>query len=203
MVLPQYISDLGISRKYSKGSHVFIKGEEAVGFFYVVSGAIRIYRLDAEGRELEVARMGCGDFLAEVTLFAADMYPVNAEVMKDSSLLFFDKDRMTAALRTNPDVAEFMLKLLAQKCITLNERLDTLNFKNPQQRLVAYLVGSCSKDLGCKIKLDIKKVDLARHIGITPESLSRIFRHLQDENLISVDGKIINVLNCPDLKKLL
>jgi CRP/FNR family transcriptional regulator len=195
------ISELGKTVNYSKGQYIFHQNDRSQGFYQVLKGRVRLYRLGSEAKEVEISLASCEDYLAEVTLFAADKYPVSAQAIDDCELLFFEKESFLQQLESQPEYCKFMLELLAKKCITLNERLDTLNIQSPRQRLIRNLISSCSGDGRCEIQLSMKKVDLARHIGVTPEALSRNIKALQDDGLIKVDGNLVRVINCSELKR--
>ncbi len=201
MELLEDLKKIGNLKLYTKNSSLFLMGDEAVGFFYILEGAVRLYRYAENGREVEVARLKNGDFLGEVILFAAEKYPVTAEALADTEVLFFKRSVFLQALQSNFALTEFMLKLLAQKCLTLNDRLETLNTLSVRQRLLKFVVSKCSRDGQCLIDIGMKKTELAKTLGITPEALSRNIKQLVDEKLIKINGPKIKVLDCDSLKK--
>jgi len=201
MDLQENILKSGKELSFGKGEYLFHQNDQARGFYYILSGKVRIYRLGSDAKEVEVSLATCGDYLGEVILFSAEKFPVNALVLEDSQVVFFEKEEFLKIIDSDHQTARFMLKLLASKCLSLNERLETLNIRSPRQRLIKTLISRCSGDSKCEIKLDMKKVDLARHIGITPEALSRNIKQLQDDGLLRVDGKTVQIINCSRLKQ--
>ncbi len=202
-MLNENIKKIGKQKSFTKHEHLFHQKELAQYFYYIIKGRVRVYRLGAEAKELEVNLIEAGGFLGEIILFTTDKYPANAQAMEDTEVLYFNKKVFLEALRADHTIAEFMLELLAKKCIMLNKRLESLNIKTPRQRLIEKLLHKCPGDHSCLIELDMKKVELARHIGITPEALSRNLKQLQEEKLIKLEGKKIRLLDCINLKKLL
>ena len=59
------ITDIGQRQKYSKGEWLFSVDDKAEGFFYLFKGEIRVYKMDEQGREIEIVRLGPGEFLGE------------------------------------------------------------------------------------------------------------------------------------------
>ena len=44
--LPEEISSLGMRKKFAKKQYLFMPGQEASGFFYLISGEIRVFKMD-------------------------------------------------------------------------------------------------------------------------------------------------------------
>lgn len=194
------IKHIGLPKIYTKNDILFNAGDEATGFFLVQTGEIRVYKMDEEGREVEVVRLLPGDFFGEAIVFASSRFPAFAQAVKDSRVLYFEKESFLQSMEKDPALARFFMVLLAKKCLILNERIEALGLRTVRQRLVQYLLSSCSGSQKCLIELKIKKTDLARILGTVSETLSRNLKFLQDEGLIEVRGKHICVLDCMKLR---
>lgn len=199
--LPEDISSLGIRKKIAKKQYLFMPGEEAAGFFYLISGEIRVFKMDRQAKEVEVVRIKPGDFFGEAAAFTSSRYPAYAEAVADSEVIYFDKQKFFQRLDKNPAVARFFIKLLAEKCLILNERIESLGLKTVRQRLAQYLLSRCSGQLDCLVEISVKKADLARLLGTVPETLSRTLKAFQQEGLIEVRGRKIKIKNCPRLRQ--
>ncbi len=88
------IKDIGRLKKYRKDELLFSAQQKANGLYYVQSGEIRVFKMDEQGREVEVVRLEPGDFLGEAILFVSSVFPFFAQAVKDSQVLFFDKNRI-------------------------------------------------------------------------------------------------------------
>jgi CRP/FNR family transcriptional regulator len=156
--------------------------------------------MDEQGRELEVVRLEPGDFLGEAILFVSSVFPFFAQAVKDSQVLFFDKNRIFKKIDEEPSIAKFFLNLLAKKCFILNRRIETLGLQTVRQRLIQYLLLNCSDEQECTVKLKTKKVELAKILGTISETLSRNLKQIQDEGLIEVEGNKIHINDCSKLR---
>lgn len=199
--LPSKIKSLGAPKAFAKGAFLFLAEDAARGFYYVRSGEIRIFKLDAQGRELEVARLSGGDFLGEAIAFVSGRFPFFAQAVEDSGVLYFDRDAVFRALASDPAAARFFIELLARKCVTLSERVESLGLRTVRQRLIQYLLAHCRGSARCDFELPIKKGELARLLGTINETLSRNLKQLQEEGLIEVRGKTIRILACAKLRE--
>ena len=195
------IESIGVSKSFYKGEMLFYSQDKAKGLYYVQAGIIRIFRMDEQGKEVEVVRLEKGDYLGEAILFVSSVFPFFAQAAEDSQLLFVSKESLFRSLETNPDLSKFFLKLLAKKCVILNKRIDILGFKTVRQRLIHYLITGCKGKTECRIDLPVKKIELAQLLGTISETLSRNLKQLQAEKLIEVKGKRIIIKNCPKLRE--
>jgi CRP/FNR family transcriptional regulator len=200
--LDEKIAALGTKKSYKKSRFLFLAGEDARGFYYVVSGEVRIFRMDDSGREVEIVRLRPGEFFGEAIAFASGKFPAFARAAGDTEVLFFERPKVLRSIQADPAVAEFFLVLLAKKCILLNERIETLSLRTVRQRLAQYLLAQCgSAERSCVVGLNIKKYDLAKQLGTISETLSRTFRKMEREGLIEVSGRSIRVLDSDKLKQ--
>jgi CRP/FNR family transcriptional regulator len=199
--LDKKIAALGTKRSYRKESFLFLAEEDARGFYYVTSGEVRIFRMDDSGREVEIVRLRPGDFFGEAIAILAGKFPAFARAARDTEVLFFERRAVLKSIQADTAVAEFFLVLLANKCILLNERIETLNLRTVRQRLDQYLLAHCAAEHSCDINLIIKKSELAKYLGTISETLSRTFRRMERDGLIEVRGRCIRVLDCAKLRQ--
>jgi CRP/FNR family transcriptional regulator, dissimilatory nitrate respiration regulator len=199
--LDKKIAALGVKRSYKKDAFLFLAEEDARGFFYVLRGEVRIFRMGDSGREIEIVRLRLGDFFGEAVAIVSGKFPAFARAAKDTEVLYFERPAVLRSIQSDPAVAEFFLVLLANKCILLNERIETLNLRTVRQRLAQYLIAHCAAERSCTIDLTIKKSELAEHLGTISETLSRTFQRMERDGLIEVRGKCICVLDCDKLRQ--
>ena len=76
-------------RQVRKKEILFSEGEEARGFYVILSGKVKLYKISPEGKEQILHVVGAPDTFAEAALFLEGSYPAFAEVLSDSQLLFF------------------------------------------------------------------------------------------------------------------
>lgn len=199
--LKQKIRELGRSKAYAKDEFLFHAEDPAEGFFYLQSGQVRVFNMDEQGKELEVVRLSPGDFFGEAIVFVQDRYPSYAQAVKDSQVIYFEKKTFFRNLEKDPAVGKFFLRLLAKKCIILNKRIEALELRTVRQRLIRYLVSSCTGETSCDVTLPMKKAELAKFLGTVSETLSRNLKQLQEEGFIAVGGNTIHIKNISRLKE--
>ncbi len=195
------IKSLGRIRAFGKDEILFNAGDSANGFYYVLYGEVRIFRMDNHGKEVEVVRINPGDFFGEAVVFVSDKFPAFAQAVKDTETLFFSKKTIFQHIDKDPTIARFFISLLAKKCIVLNKRIETLELRTVRQRLAQFILSQYQGQQSDVIVLNMKKIELARFIGTISETLSRNLKLMQEDNLIEVQGRKIRVKDFAKLKQ--
>lgn len=198
--LPEAIRSLGRERRLGKGASLFEADEAAAEFYYLQQGEIRVYKLDDQGREMEVTRLAAGDFVGEAFALVGGRFPFFAQASRDSRVLAFPAAAVERAIVADPEAARFFVRLLARKCVSLSGRVESLGMRTVSQRLAEFLLSRCGGPGGCLVDLPMSKGELAKSLGTVSETLSRSLRQLRDDGLIEVRGPSIRVLDCPGLK---
>ena len=193
-----------VQRKFGAGEMIFSEAEPCAGLYVIESGAIRIFKTSAGGREQVLSIDGPGSSIAEIPVFDGGNYPASAQAVTDSTLLFFSKNDFHALCLQHPDVALKVLRVVGTRLRKLVGIIEELSFTTVRHRLAAMLV-RLAKSEGQRLDgarsfiLPANNNELAAQIGTVRELVSRNLSRLQNEGLIHIDGRTVTV---PDLKKL-
>lgn len=192
-----------LDQKYEKGQSLFSEGGSAKGFYLIVSGKIKIYKLSLEGKEQILHIFGGGEICGEVPVFAGGSYPASADAIEASRVLFFPRMALVELIRSEPAIALNMLAILSQRLRRFTHLIEDLSLKEVPGRLAAYLIYLAERSASAQtLELDITKAQLASLLGTIPETLSRILAKLAQQEIISVEGRIIRVLDRKALESL-
>lgn len=172
---------------------VFREGEAADYFYCVLSGYVRLYRLNREGREADIRICGPGDTFAECLIFGDDTYPFNVQTAENATLARFDIRAVRALAEQAPDVAKAIMGCLSQHLLTTMECVANDRLHTAQQRVAEYLLKHCPVDGGAtSLRLPFQKSLLAGMLGLAPEALSRAFSSLRRVG-VTVRGRIVQI----------
>ena len=81
------IQAISASKRYPKGTVIFSEDEEAKGFFVLISGRVKVFKLSPEGKEQILHIISPGETFAEAALFAGSTYPAFAESLAETRAL--------------------------------------------------------------------------------------------------------------------
>lgn len=130
-----------IERRLAAGQALFNQCDRASGIYEVVSGKVRLTRVDAEGRELLLGIVCAGDTFAEASLFSL-IHGFSAVAMRKAVLRLYPKANLLAAFARNPQAAQAFAALLARQVMDLRTRLERNNLHSARDRVRHYLAGA-------------------------------------------------------------
>jgi len=190
------LEGLIIEREFSKNETIFSEGDEAVGFYVVCRGRVKVFKLSPEGKEQILHIVGPKELLGAVSAFAGNPYPANADTMEKTDAYFFPRREFLALIRKEPSIVMNMMANLAMRLQHFTRVIESLSLKEVPGRLAAYLLYLCRRtDCAEVIEIDVSKTQLAGLLGTIPETISRILKKMSERRIISVSGRKIKLLN--------
>lgn len=190
-------------RNFSKNETIFLEGDQGIGFFVVVEGQVKIFKLAMDGKEHILHIIGPGEPFGEVAVFAGKSFPANAEALVDSRLLFFPRNGFVTLISRNPSLAMKMLAVLSMRLRQFAVQIENLSLKEVPGRLASYLIFLTHEQENVEmVILPISKGQLASLLGTIPETLSRIFAKMAGQGLIEVHGRNISILDLVGLEEI-
>lgn len=201
--LLKLIAEIAVVKTYDKGEEIFGEGDRAFGFYLILEGNVKIYKLSSKGKEVIVHLLGPGDIFAEVVLASVETYPAYAQALTLSKLVFFEKNKFLNLIQRKPELALSMIGLFTIKIKSLLKKIENLTLREARERLLTYLWEFSKEGKRMSFDLEINKAHLALLLGITPETLSRLFQKFKEEGLMEIQQKRITLLNLPRWKALI
>jgi len=190
-------------KEYKKGQLIFAEGDEGIGFYMVIRGRVKVYKVSPDGKEQIMHIFGQGHPFAEVPVFAGSRYPANAEAMESCRLFFFPKKAFVNLIHENPSLAMNMLASMSQRLKQFSQLIESLSLKEVPGRLASYLLYLSDRNGSIDdFELDIAKSQLASLLGTIPETLSRIFSRMTSGELVRINGPQITILDRTGLEDL-
>jgi len=190
-------------KEIKKGELLFSEGQTATAFFVVVSGAVKIYKLSAEGSEQILHIQKPGDLVAEAIIFDFDIYPAFCEALEKTVVIRFSKPEFLTLLRHFPEITFKITCAYSRRLRQLIGKIEELSLHDVKSRLAAYLMKNVKvKDKKFIVAIDFTKKDLASVLGTVPETLSRTLNYYKKEKIIVEDNNEIIIEDINKLKSL-
>ena len=190
------VADVTVEKNYQKGETIFFEGEDAAGFYVVSQGKVKVFKLSPLGKEHILHIFGAGEPIGEVAVFNESPFPASAVALSRSYLLYFTRKDFVELIKENPSLSLNMLGVMSMRLRQFTVQIENLSLKEVPARLAGYLLYASEEQGGVDtITLGISKGQLASLLGTIPETLSRIFAKMSEDDLIQVDGKVITIKN--------
>ena len=184
-----------------KGALLFSPGDSTRGFFAVLTGAVRLYRVSSKGKEISLEIAAAGSTLAEASLFS-DIYHCYAEALKDSTVCLIKKDSFLELIQKDSRFTTTWLHALSRKVIQLHQQIEELSLKTPRARIVSYILLLAEIQKNASVALPVHRKAIATLLGMTHETFYRTAKDLENDGLVSFDGQKIEIINRSLLEEL-
>lgn len=201
------LAAITVRRAFKKGETLFSEGEEATGFYLLVSGSIKLCRMSHDGREKVLHFVQPRETFAEAAFFGDGRYPAEARAIESGEVIYLPKEGFLELMTKNPNFTLNLVVSLSLQLRRFARQIEELSFADVTSRLASFLVRrasekSTSYDGITYVDLGIKKGELAARLGTASETISRTLRKLMNEGIIEVQGNRVLIHQMEKLNKL-
>ena len=198
IALPKHVAKKGI---------LFSEGEEARGFYVILTGRVKLFKISPGGKELILHVVSAPDAFAEASLFLEGKYPAFAQALSDSQLLFFPGREFIQLIERNPRLSINMIVSLSTFLKRLAVLIEELSLKEVSSRIAKYVMDLSTRGVKDgkslrEVELDLSKTQLAMKLGTISETLSRTLSKMKAKRMIDVQKNKIVILNREALEEL-
>ncbi len=184
------LQPIAVRKEYRKGQLIFTEGEPSRGFFIVISGTVKIYRVGPDGRERVFHVVEAGDAFAEAAMFMP-AYPATAEALAaGTTVLLIDKNGFKQLLARDAKLSFKIMGTLVRWLARMRDALTDLTLKEVPARFASYVLS-----LPEPITVPISKTTVAQMLGTTKETFSRLLHRLARAKILTYRGHQIKILN--------
>ena len=163
---------------------LFFEGDPAQYCFKVLSGALRSCRLLPDGRRHVNQFLRPGDFVA---LHSDDAYRSTVEAVNDAKVMRYKRRAVDQLIQQQPRLGKSLRSKLCADLLAAQAQMLLLGRKNALERLASFLLAMCERDGGDdRVELPMTRGDIADHLGLTIETVSRAFSQLKSRGVIQL-----------------
>jgi len=185
----------GIQMVLAKGEELFAEGEEAEYFYKVLSGTIRTYKLLSDGRRQIDAFHLDGDIFG---LEAGSEHRFSAEAVGGASVIAFRRSRLAALTEDDPAFREQVMSAMLRSLERAQDHMLLLGRKTAQEKIATFLLDMAQRisDDDLRFDLPMQRTDIADHLGLTIETVSRTLTQFARDGLIRLPASSRSVVLC-------
>ena len=195
----QAVRELVFEQVVNRNDMVIHEDEPPEAVYFVVSGAIKVFKTSIEGKEqvLHIARPG--ESFNDVAIFDAGPNPASALAMTPTTLYGISKSDIEKLIREHPGIASNVIVVLAKEVRHFVSLVEDLSFRHVTSRLAKLLLEYAGDHEWAKTEAGAKprltQQEMAAIVGTAREVVGRSLKALEDEGAIRMDRHRIVITN--------
>ncbi|NCA69104.1 MAG: fumarate/nitrate reduction transcriptional regulator Fnr [Sphingobacteriia bacterium] len=194
------------TRPLHRGDLIFRKGDRFKSLYVVKTGSVKTFAPSKEGAEQVLGFHLPGELIG-LDAIERDTHVCSAKVLETSAICEIPFPRLEELTAIIPSLQHQMYRLLSKEIAHETDMLLLLGKKSADERLAVFLL-SISKRLhkrglsSTDFYLSMSRHEIGNYLGLAVETVSRIFTRFQEEGLMRVDRKHIEILDVRSLELL-
>ncbi|MBP1182840.1 Crp/Fnr family transcriptional regulator [Methylobacterium sp. PvR107] len=167
---------------------LFGQEDRADAVYNVTEGALRLSRLLPDGRRHVIGFALIGDF---VGLALPERFTVTAEALTPVALCRFDRRAFTALVEDVPHLLRRLHERAGYELTLAQDHMMLLGRRTAEEKVAAFLLGLRARYArigltSVTLELPMCRQDIADHLGLTIETVSRMLTRLDRERAILI-----------------
>ena len=174
---------LGATRRLGKDEEVFAEGDRATFFYKVVSGAVRTSKLLSDGRRQIDAFHLPGDIFG---IESGGEHRFSAEAVGDVAVVVYRRCALDTLASQDSAFARDIVAAMMRSLERAQEHMLLLGRKSALEKIASFLLDMADRAGEDAIALPMSRTDIADHLGLTIETVSRSLTELERKGLIAL-----------------
>lgn len=198
--------DLSIE-KYSKSDYLTHPGQDFTDIGIVLSGTVALTKETASGNRVIIGLLGPGEMFGETNAYTDNSpFPMTVIAHDECIVIYFSRDKIVGccekACVCHKNLILNMLKIVSNKAVMLNKKVDYLAIKTLRGKISTFLVEEYKKKGNKTFQLLLNRHELADFLNTSRPSLSRELCKMRDEGLLDFHSNAIKIKDFDALKEM-
>lgn len=193
----EHLAEHARLQQYGAGDLIVRETDVARGFYMVVSGRVKVFKISPDGRDQTIYHFGPGEPFCLCALFENRSFLANAAALEDSEVLFIPAASLDSMASDEPSLLFNLLFHMARRLKEALDLVETLTIKSLNERVALFLLklvySNEDADAPLSVRLPMTHRELAKIVGSSHEALSRAFRALAQQGVLTLHGRDVEI----------
>lgn len=191
-------------KEYKKDEIIALEGHEIKGIGVVLAGNLIVSKDYFDGTRIIMNKMNIGDMFGEIAAFSEKkVWPATVIALQDCAIMFVPPEKIIGtchnACLSHRSLILNMLKIVSNKAIILNKKIEYLSIKSIREKICKFLLEQYKKQKSLTMYLNMNRNEMSDFLNISRPSLSREMSLMKTEGIIDYYRSSFKIL---DLKKM-
>jgi CRP/FNR family transcriptional regulator, cyclic AMP receptor protein len=190
---------------YKKKHLLYSVGEKPVYVYFVVSGKLKEFLVNDEGKEFIIDMYSNGDFFGYTAILEDKPYKASIQILEDAELMIIPRTDFMQLVNQDRHISMKFINLLSNNIREKEEKLLNLAYNSLRKKVAAGIINVIDKfkdEKQGRPVIQISREDLANVVGAAQESMIRTLKEFKGEKLIEIVDGSIYILNENKLRHL-
>lgn len=195
-------------RTYKKGDFIYLPNETTNRIYFILSGRIKIGTYNNSDREVITGMLQKGAMFGEVSILGEYKRKDFAVASEDSVLIAFSLNMLQRIMKDNATLSMIMMKMMGDRASEMENRLQSLVFKDSKSRIIEYIVNSVlahGQRVGYEwvLRNFVTHQDLASLTATSRQTVTMTLNELRNEHILDFNRKRLLIRDLEKLKSLI
>lgn len=199
------LADNRQTKRIKKKEQIFMEDEHPKYLYFVVSGKLKMYKTNEQGKEFITDIFKPGDFFGYIAMLDDTPYKESAIAIENSEIAMIPKEDFFKLLYSNNEVSLKFLKFMSNNFAQAEEKLINLAYNSARKRVaeaLLFLLKKYRENGEDGFDFPVSRENISAIAGIAPESVSRNLSDFKSEGLIEILGGKVRITNYKKLENL-
>jgi len=193
-------------RTYATGDYLYRTGDRFKSLHAIRSGSFKTRVLHEDGREQVTGFLMAGEIIG-LDAISTDAHTCEAVAMEDSEVCELPFVKLEELSRDIPSLQRHLHKIMSREIVRDQGIMLLLGSMRAEERLAAFLLNLSTRNAAhgmsaTQLKLRMSRLEIGSYLGLKLETISRAFSHFQEDGLIQVKARSVEILDMPRLRVL-
>ncbi len=193
-----------LKRNFSRGDYLYRNGDKFRSLFAIQTGSFKTQILHEDGREQVTGFQMAGEIIG-LDAISTDIHACEAVAMENSVVCELPFNKLEALSRDIPSLQRHLHKIMSREIVRDQGIMLLLGSMRAEERLAAFLLNISQRHAArglsaTQLQLRMSRQEIGSYLGLKLETVSRAFSHFQNEGLINVKVRTIEIVSLSGLQ---
>ena len=191
---------------FKKGDYVYLPDQSSDKIFFLTRGRVKIGSYNDSGKEITKAILKKGEVFGELSMIGEEKRRDFAYAMEEVEVCAIASDQMKSMMKDHSNVSLFFMKIMGSRVLEMENRLESLVFKDSRSRIIEYMVNEIDKN-GQRVGYEwvlrnfITHQEIANLTATSRQTVTTVLNDLRSEDIITFNRKRLLVRDLDKLKE--
>lgn len=178
--------------RVSKGRVLCTPSDTDEALYVIKEGAVRLYRLSRDGREVTLGTLGVGDVFGTLPIAGSISRNTFAQAESDGLVCRISEASLRELVGRHPDIALRLFRLLGERLASTEDQVEDLAFRSAEQRVARQVLRLVSEN-GTKVTVSHEQI--AKAAGVARETVTKILGVMEQAGIVKTGYRRLKVLD--------